>query len=154
MSGRILPCLFDTLVDFVELELASMYGSKHRSAKAGIEYLDWASSLIFDDSWIEKTDPCYGMPTPQALGAREIKFLYEWYTVTYKNRPDPYDDSGWMDICDKNREEHEGLMFLDRESTLEEKTSLDNLRTIEEQYEAEDTEMLIRLVKVRGHLWT
>ena len=40
------------------------------------------------------------------------------------------------------------------EDSEETKKILDKNREIEAAYEAEDTEMLIRLIKLRGNLWT
>jgi hypothetical protein len=37
---------------------------------------------------------------------------------------------------------------------LETKTSLDKLAALEKQYDEEDEQMLIRLIKIRDHLWT
>jgi hypothetical protein len=37
---------------------------------------------------------------------------------------------------------------------LETTTALDSLSAIERRYDEEDEQMLIRLIKIRGHLWT
>jgi len=177
---RFLPCLFNELVDFVEIETAWHYccfdkearvkyqvpwwrkgflrWRKWRCPEAGIAYLNWAASLTMDESWgMAPTEEDYGEPTHQALAAREVLALYTWWKEVYANRPDPYDASGWRDICNKHREDGTNL-FDDSTQTSEQKNeqsnSLELLNKIEEEYEREDTEMLIRLIKIRKGLWT
>ena len=184
LGNRFIPCLFDELVDYVEQELAWMHiafdpekkrelpfwkrlktfrFSSWRNIDAGLANLEWQISLIHDESsGVLPNDKLYGKPTQQAISAKEIKNLYLWYTVTYCNRPDPYDASGWSDYCDKNRElttDAETLAFLDNEGESKEMKnmcdkSLNLLRKIEKQYDAEDTKMLVRLMKIRQNLWT
>lgn len=132
LTDRMLYCLFDSLVDFVEIELAYMTDFKKngRSAEKGLAHLDWAMSLTFDEDWgYEKDNENYGKPTPQAIGAQEIKELYLWWTSVYSARVDPLD-------------------------VYEETKSIEKSSELEMQYEKEDTEMLIRLIKVRSNLWT
>jgi hypothetical protein len=180
VGNRFLPCLFNELVDFVEVEQAwhhvlwdkearAIYNPpwwrsgwlrwrSWRSPGAGLAYLDWASSLVCDETWgLEPSSPDYGKPTHQALAAVEIKALYTWWKEVYQNRPDPHDASGWTAYCNLRRDK--GYALLDQESgTIEEKQmaqeALDKCRQIEDAYEQEDEAMLIRLIKVRGSLWT
>jgi hypothetical protein len=180
LGDRILPCLFDELVEFVEVELAWKHiawdeeaRKKYnvpfwgfgwfrwrtwRSAQAGLDHLAWEMSLVNDGSWgTEEDDPDYGKPTFQAQKAKEILELYRWWTEVYPNRPDPHDASGWTAICDRRRES--GKHFLDLESnTAEEeqetRAALDLCHEIEDDYHAEDEQMLIRLIKIRRSLWT
>lgn len=183
VGDRFLPCLFNELVDFVEIELAwshiawsekkarEKYAAPFwatgwfrwrtwRCPQAGIDHLDWASSLKFNDDWIESTDPLYGKPTPQAVSAQEIKALYMWWTTVYHNRPDPHEASGWSAVCDEYRAAHGGSamgMFRqnkDRGLARRKERAFKLLQKIERQYEREDDEMLTRLVKIRRHLWT
>lgn len=165
---RFLPCLFNELVNFVEIETAwshiawdsearKKYKSPFwasgwfrwrtwRSPEAGLDHLDWASKLEDDD----------GEPTLQAASAKEIKELYIWWTTVYPNRPDPMEVSGWSAYCDEGR--NAGLSMFDREETPAEKKQvkkmLDAMRKLEAQYEREDEQMLIRLIKIRNSLWT
>ena len=128
VTGRMLPCLFDTLVDFVEVELAwwhIAWADKETSKKykapfwargifrirtwrcpqAGLDNLEWASKLVYDeDCGIQPADKLYGKPTSQAEGAQEILALYHWYKEVYLKRPDPMDASGYSAICDSKRE--------------------------------------------------
>lgn len=177
---RFLPCLFNELVDFVEIEQAwsNVLWNKEarkkymtpwwrtgffkwrtwRCPEAGLEYLDWASTLT-NNEFFDKEHPEYGKPTHQALAAIEIKELYTWWKEVYPNRPDPYDVSGWYEICNKKREANGVMMFFDNidetpEDEATKKQSLADLRDIEEKYDQEDEEMMIRLIKVRKSLWT
>ena len=172
LDYRMLYCLFDELVDFVEIEKA--YSNFRwdaekqkdmrwwqvgrwrtrtwRSAEAGIDHLKWEISLT-DEEWIE--DKSQAKPTAQAEAAREILELYTWWTETYPNRPDPYDVSGWSDHCEDKRERGIGFFETDpEEDKAETYKILDKNREIEAQYNQEEEEMLIRLIKLRGSLWT
>lgn len=134
LDNRLLHCNFDALVDFVEIELAQLqkcvqeqvyHFSNGRCAKAGVDNLLWASRLTHpDDDTIL---------LPQALGAQEILALYQWWTNERSTRKDPFaemsDDYEYKDT------DFSGI-------------------ALEEQYYKEDTEMLVRLMQVRSHLWT
>jgi hypothetical protein len=179
VGNRFLPCLFNELVDFVEIESAwshIAWGDKEARAKydppfwasgwfrwrtwrcpqAGIDHLDWAMTLINTD-WCEPDHPEYGKPTGQALRAKEIKELYTWWTVIRPARPDAYEVSGWTDYCEKARELNDGRLFGGK-STPELKKLSDKshklLQKIEDSYEKEDEAMMIRLIKARDSLWT
>jgi hypothetical protein len=181
VGNRFLPCLFNELVDFVEIESAWMHiawGSAEDKAKyaapfwatgwwrwrtwrcpqAGLDHLDWAMSLKFDEDWVDKDDPKYDQPTTQALRARELKELYVWWTETYRNRPDPYDASGWTEYCEASRLANGGKLSWSSDKSPELKEMSDKshklLQEIEAAYEAEDTLMLKRLIDIRDSLWT
>ena len=182
VGSRFLPCLFNELVDFVEIELAwshIAWGDKEakakydppfwasgwwrwrtwRSSQAGLDHLDWAGSLTMGTDWgVEETDPDFGKPTSQAERAKEIKELYLWWTITFCNRPDPHDSSGWSEYCDANRIANDGKLSWNDDNSPELKEMSEKshviLQEIETAYEKEDTEMLIRLIKVRDGLWT
>lgn len=180
VGNRFLPCLFNELVDYVEVELAWWHlawnqeeRAKYnmpwwavgwwrvrlwRCPQAGLDNLDWQRKLV----WQEEED-CdlasqnIGQPTPQAVNAQEILDLYRWWTEVYPKRPDPHDASGWSAYCDMRRERGDHLLDME-DRTPEEaemaKTALDKTHEIEQAYEAEDTAMLIRLIKIRNSLWT
>jgi hypothetical protein len=180
VGNRFLPCLFNELVDFVEVELAWWHlaweGKEERKKynapwwrfgwwnmrlwrcpQAGLDNLEWQRNLKNDDTWMEKDDPRFGQPTYQAVAAQEILDLYTWWTVTRPARPDPYEASGWSAICAKRRKERDDDIFLSDDNEEERKESskaLDILHDLEAKYEAEDEEMMIRLIKVRKSLWT
>jgi len=177
VGNRFLPCLFNELVDFVEIEQAWHYvmwndaeQKKYnvpwyrkgwlrwrtwRCPEAGLAYLDWASTLTNEEFLEEGETPTL---TYQAKAAQEILELYTWWTVTYRNRPDPYEVSGWTAYCEASREANGGRLSFggDKNPELKKasKKALDKLHKIEQAYEKEDTEMLIRLIKIRQSLWT
>jgi hypothetical protein len=166
-EDRLLHCSFDELVNFVEIDQAWMlvvfdkeklnqYSvpwyrksplriRKWRSPAAGLEYLNWAAGLKMDDTWLEKDHPDWGEPTSQATHAQELLSLYKWWTEIYPNRPDPYDASGWTAYC-------EGRAVADIDELGKE--ALNRLNELEEQYNKEDEEMLIRLIRIRNGIWT
>ena len=184
VGNRFLPCLFNELVDFVEVELAwwhlawegkevrAKYDAPWwrfgwwnmrlwRSKQAGLDNLAWQMSIKADESYgLKEGDQGYGLPTRQANNAKEILELYKWWTEVYPNRPDPMEASGWRAICDRRRAANgDGWGLFDNESETPEEAeatseALDRSHEIEQQYEEEDTEMMIRLIKVRGALWT
>jgi len=149
----------------------------------GVNHLIWETNLKKDDEWFgycwredseaeqvakEKAENTeYMRPTPQAENALEVLDLYCWYKFIRPNRVDPDDASGytaWFDANSKNKknnneDDDDIFCMLDRnEKTDEEKQTWKHFNEksnkIEEQYHTEDTEMMIRLVKVRRSLWT
>jgi len=181
LSSRILPCLFNELRDFVEVELAWFHiawESKEarqkynapfwstgwfrirtwRCPQAGLDNLEWQINLKKDETWgMGPEDEGFGEPTGQAKNAEEILALYKWWTEVYPKRPDPHDISGWTDFCARRRTDGEHFWDLESRSDEEREEStrlLESLRKIEEEYEKEDTEMMIRLIRVRNSLWT
>ena len=177
VGNRFLPCLFNELVDFVEIEQAwhtciwdeearkkyavPWYRSgwlrwrTWRCAEAGLAHLDWATTLTNKDfiKEGEKEEPTY-----QAKAAKEILDLYTWWTVTYRNRPDPYEASGWTAACEASRIANGGRLNFggEKDPMLKKQSNKAHklLQKIEADYEKEDTEMLIRLIKIRQSLWT
>ena len=181
VGNRFLPCLFNELVDFVEVETAwshIAWGSAEDRAKynppfwasgwwrwrtwrcpqAGLDHLDWAMTLT-NEEWLEEGEKHKAEPTGQATSAKEIKELYLWWTTVYPNRPDPHDASGWSTYCEASRVANGGkLSWAGSDKSPELKKQSDKalklLQKIETAYEAEDEEMLIRLIRIRQSLWT
>jgi len=178
---RIMHCLFDELVNHVEIEIAAsnfrwsedarkkyktpfwaigwFRWRTYRNVEAAMEHLEWESNLRWTEEEVGEDDPNCGKLTSQALGAIEIRELYYWWKNVYPNRPDPHDASGWSEFCERKRDNNDGrfLSWLEDRSEEEANESsriLEKCREIEDQYEKEDTEMLIRLIKVRHRLWT
>ena len=179
VGNRFLPCLFNELVDFVEVEQAWHHVAwdeaarakfavpwhrrwfrfrTWRSAEAGLAYLDWASSLKLDTHMgVDPGSAEYGEPTHQALAAREIKELYMWWREIYPNRPDVHDASGWSEYCEMRRNKGYEILDLEDKTPAEAeqcRTALDKSQEIEAAYEAEDEAMMIRLIRIRDSLWT
>ena len=129
-----------------------------RCPQAGIDNLTWQASLKFDDEWTPKDDPKYGLPTPQAVNAKEILDLYTWWTQVYRARKDPYEVSGLSALYDAEAEANGGkLSITERQNSpfKKQKTAArKTLDKIERDREREDEQMMIRLIKIRGSLWT
>jgi hypothetical protein len=179
VGNRILPCLFNELVDFVEIEQAWHHclwsddmKTKYnvpwyrkgwlrwrtwRCPEAGMEYLRWAETLT-NAEFLDDDKKHESEPTSQAKAAKEIIELYTWWTTTYRNRPDPYDASGWSDYCEASRLANGGKLSWSGDKSPELKKMSDKahklLQKIEAQYEKEDEAMMIRLIKIRQSLWT
>jgi len=178
LGYRFLPCLFNELRDFVEVELAwwhiawegkevrkkynpPFYATgwfrwrTWRCVQAGLDNLEWQMNLTHD--WLADDHPDRNKPTLQAENAREILELYKWWTEVYPNRPDPHDAGGWSDFCEQRRQS--GRDFLDFEDRTDEEreassAALEATQTIEDKYNQEDEEMMIRLIRIRQALWT
>ena len=179
VGNRFLPCLFKELVDFVEIEQAwhyCMWNDEEckkfnvpwwrsgwlrlrtwRSPEAGLAYLNWASTLT-NEEFLDESEKHTAVPTSQAKSSKEIIELYTWWTVTYRNRPDAYDASGWTAACEASRIANGGrLSFSEDKDPVLKKASdkaLKLLQKIEKAYEDEDEAMMIRLIKIRQSLWT
>jgi len=179
VGNRFLPCLFNELVNFVEIEQAWHYVMWNeeerkkfktpwwrsgwlrwrtwRSPEAGMEYLKWASTLT-NEEFLDEGEKHLAEPTYQANSAKEIIELYTWWTTTYRNRPEPMEASGWTAYCEAARLANGGRLNFGTDKTPElaemSKIAMDKMHKMEEEYEAEDEAMMIRLIKVRQSLWT
>jgi hypothetical protein len=105
LTHRIFIGPFTELVKYIEIE-------------KGLETLDWELGLVIDEQMGALPDnPKYGLPSSQAIAAREQKELYLWFKTEYLTRTDE----------DYSKED---------------------------EWFEEDTEMLVRLVRIRNSLWT
>ena len=180
VGNRFLPCLFNELQDFVEVELAWWHLAwspeerpkynmpwwavgwfrwrTWRCPQAGLDNLEWQRNLVWKEDEVGADSPNLGKPTPQAVKAQEILDLYKWWTETYRNRPDPHDASGWTEYCEASRLANGGKLSWSGDKNPELKkmseVALKKLHKIEKQYEKEDEQMMIRLIKIRQGLWT
>lgn len=179
-EDRILHCLFDELVNFVEIELAAsnfrwdeearkkykapfwavgwFRWRTHRNVEAAMDYLNWASELRYTENEVSADSPHLGKPTPQALAAKDIKVLYNWWKNERPNRPDPYDASGWTAYCTTRDNDGDSLSWLMRARSEEEQANVDHMLNVmhkmEDGYWKEDEKMLIKLIRIRRGLWT
>jgi hypothetical protein len=173
IEDRMLHAMFGLLREFVEVESAHMHqlGDGHlykrgRSREDGIAHLDWAASLKID--WLDKDDPEYGKPSPQAKAAMEIKALYLWWVDGRPSNPTPGELSGsdaayeeleksgyhwWTPCVDRP---HLSMFAADTQDPLYKRWSAAAkvANEIEERYHAEDEAMMKRLVAIRRSLWT
>lgn len=174
---RILHGMFNLLVDFVEVEKAWMHVvfdgdersrrrypwwsigwlrfKSHRDPAAGIDHLRWETTLDSPDR--HESD----RSVTQAETARELLVLYYWWKNIRPNRVDPMVASGWSAYCDERRSNTDGsawelLDFEDETAAEKARTQilLDENRRIEAEYDREDDEMLMRLIKIRKAMWT
>lgn len=128
---RMLHGMFSLLEDYVEIELAVLN--------------EWAEKQDEENPPVKKSAREHGIShldwemdleeELQAKSAKEIKELYLWWKDVRPNRLDPWDIIKEM----KDKEDESKYVHFEE---LE-----------QEQYD-EDTEMLIRLVKIRKALWT
>jgi hypothetical protein len=172
--------LFNELQDFVEVELAWWHIAwddearakfqapwyargwfrwrTWRNAECGIANLDWQRQLRWKEDEVGPDHKELGKLTPQAVKAQEILDLYTWWTTTYRNRPDAYEASGWSAACEAQREANGGKISFSTSKDPVLKKQSDKahklLQKIEADYEKEDEDMMIRLIKVRHGLWT
>ena len=185
-NTRLINGVFEELVDFVEVETAwyhawqlskedrAKYGmpkwynlsifryGQWRSAKAGLDYYQWASSLtVNDDYGVEQGHPDYDKPTPQAECAKEILALYDWWKNIRPSRGDSWDATGFRDLwkkLDAKYGDDNWLLVRPSPMTDDEQAEYrklsDATHQLEAQWDQEDEQMLIRVVKIRQHLDT
>jgi hypothetical protein len=172
LDTRLLHALFDELVNFVEIEQAwlsmvcadesSKYQipwyhklklSNWRCPEAGLDYLEWAAQLKYDQDSTNREDPKFGEPTSQAIAAKQTIMLYKWWKEERPKRPDPMAASGWNEHFEKRRNASQDDDFSLSSDDNEASKILEICRKMEQEQEDEDTEMLVRLVKLRSHLW-
>jgi hypothetical protein len=180
VGNRFLPCLFNELVDFVEIELAWWHIAwddearkqfqapwyargwfrwrTWRNAECGLANLEWQRKLVWNEDEVGPDFKGLGELTPQAVKAQEILDLYTWWTQTYRNRPDAYEASGWTAACEAQREANGGKLSwgIPKDPVFKKAQTKAHklLEKIEADYEKEDEAMMIRLIKVRHGLWT
>lgn len=154
---KIVTALANAVIDFVEIELAykSLWCGTEESKAAvwkngrcpelGLAHLAWEMTL--DDPNLDVTDRC----DSQAAHAREVHAIYAW-AKTRNDRIDPHTAGGWMAYCDK----YPDTLWEEKTAEQEEEAdaALKKVREIEEQYDQEDRDMMIRLIKVRKSMWT
>lgn len=178
---RLLHSMFDSMVDYIEIEEAWSNIAWDKAARekykapfyargwfrwrtwrcpqAGIDKLQWASSLT-NEEFLDEDKKHLAKPTHQALTARELLFLYNWWKNIRPQRPDPHDASGWTEYCDIKRKEFNdtGVGVMCESNNPETRKlgckALKLSHKIEKQYDREDEQMMIRLVRIRRGMWT
>lgn len=157
----ILHGLYQTVVDYVEQELAWMevvfakaekrkYGcprwftGRWRSREAGLAHLAWAKALTHD--MLDDDDPDRHETTRQAEAAAEIEAVY-LYVKDERPKLEAAVEAALSDWYDNRPKRRAGEDVLDKARF--------KLHTIlEQELDAKDTEMLCRIVKVRQSMWT
>ena len=133
-----------------------------RGKEAALESFKWQKALVYteDEIWNEDQKHLIGQPTPQALSAIEIEKLYLWWVETRPARVDPFEafEDPLLEKRLEQRKAGDSVMSLFCKGTEEEEAAktqrYHNIDELEKQYDAEDDEMFIRLIKIRKSLWT
>lgn len=104
---------------------------KFITKEKGLKCHEWEKSLVKgEDMGYGEDHPEYGTPTNQALAAIEQEAIWSW----------------WKENKDQEFYKEE----VDSEGKIKHTYDLEG----EEKQKEEETEMLIRLIKIRGSLWT
>jgi hypothetical protein len=177
---RLLHGMFQSMVDFVEVELAGHnwgWGGKDtrqkynmkwyyrtapiswftswRCPQAGIDHLTWAMTL--DQPNVDEYGNDMSSPA-QAAYAKELHALYMWWIHERPTRVDNHsnitrDFYQRVSVKYPNRDIYDFAPY-DEVDELE----LNQLHDQEHKYEQldyeEDSEMMYRLIKIRGDMWT
>jgi len=169
IDTRMLHANFELLVDYVEIECANMAqiadrheliaerGWKHshfprmlkikefRNRELGIQHLQWETTL----NAAELSE--YERSPQQAAKAVQILILYTWWKDVYPNReelPSPDRNSIGLEFLSKKWKKANPKMSakIDKWARDSHKQELD--------WDKEEEEMLIALMKIRKGLWT
>lgn len=149
-EDRLLHGMFNSFVQFIEEDLT-------------LETLKWELTLTQDFEWLPeeeaKQHPDYGKPSSQADKAREQLELYTWWKEIRPKRIDPCEASGYKAWSDSNTKKEDTFWAAFADDETESRADIrkklaDKWREIERQYEQEDEEMMIRLVRIRRSCWT
>jgi hypothetical protein len=179
VGNRFLPCLFNELVDFVEVELAwwhiawsdkdlkKIYHAPFwatgwfrwrswRNVQAGLDNLEWQRNLRWKEHEVSNPSSI-GELTPQAINAQEMLDLYRWWTQERPQRVEPMEASGWSAYCESKRKAGGSVLDIlddDDGNPIDTTPMHDKIRELEDKYDKEDEDMMIRLIKIRSALWT
>lgn len=180
-ENRLLYGMFDSYVEFIEVEEANMHVvfadseqkkykrpwwyefrilrwcKSWRCPEAAIDHLKWEMSLSDKDI----NDPMAGIDNHQAIAAREKMALYTWWKHIRPSRGEAWAESGfkafWSDMDTKYGGNWVGLGGTSK-LTVEEEAKYNELSSaqdaLEEQWADEDDQMMVRLIKIRRNLWT
>lgn len=168
-EDKVLYCLFDSLVDYVEKVkaynyLVCMSDEEFKNSKItwfdkfkvkylncgsqniGLSCLNWEIGLKHDESsFLDKNDPIYGEQTEQAKTAEIILGLYNWWKIERKHRKDPFIITSCDDLIKNHGYSEE---YKDERFRL-----YKEIDEIEQKHIDEDSEMLMTLIKIRQDLW-
>ena len=149
---RLLHGMFALLVDFVEIEKAWMEAifnenykrpfwkldSRFREREMGLKYLDWEITLINSEH-----------DNLQGENAKIIKELYLWWVDIRPARMDPYDLMPDPELDEDGKE-----IWFPKKPDPKRTEMFKKIDYLERDYFLEDTQMMEKLVGVRGSLWT
>lgn len=178
VDDRLLHGVFGALIDFVEVECASMHlaFTDDKNEFKRFKYPWWRKAWI--TRWNTWRCPEAGIAylyghmalddpenahrfAPQAAQARETFELYYWWKHVRPYRPSVEEASGMTafeeEMKGKYKKEDVDLFSRDLYSADEKarvNTIMAALSTIEDERAEEDNDMLVRLITHRSHLWT
>lgn len=173
IDEQILHVNFNLLKDFVEIEVGWKYLCFHpeedpnrenffyrhfrmvrrwknvnsRWTEFGIKHFKWETTL--DDPSL----PPHEQSIEQAQTAREVLALYNWWTVQRPSRKN-------VEITQYDHQGLGTLAILDATFNrtaadyIKHKEDMDRQAELEKEWDEEDTEMLVRLMKIRRSLWS
>lgn len=117
-------------------------------------WLDRSEGLLFANmamlaDFIEKEHPFemidWDSDDPHQEAAKELREIYEWWTIRRKIEHDEHERR--FDAA------YEDCPSFPYEPTLEQQKAHEAVQAEEEKLDQRDTDMLIRLIKVRGAMW-
>lgn len=154
IDQRMLYGMFNLLVNYVEVELAWLYHLSHPDVdesgdETGLLALDWQIENNEADS----------QHNSYAENFKEMKALYLWWTVDRPERERLHEARSSAFYSSRfDLDSEKSVMEIMAERTAEEKEESSQFHekelAIEEQHDDEDTEMLIRLIRIRASMWT
>lgn len=117
-------------------------------------WLDRSEGLLFVNmamlvEFVEKEHPFemidWDADEPHLEAAKELREIYEWWTIKRKIEHDEHEQR--FDVA------YEDCPSLPYEPTPEQQKVHETLQVEEDKLDQKDTDMLIRLIKVRGSMW-
>lgn len=123
-----------------------------------VDYVEIEEPYKYDSDEIDKdeTNPyMIEMYNNHNATKREILSIYNWWK-NYDNRLKEINDltNQWSDEVSIEKKQVPDITYYSYSLNDKDKSLLDKIMKLEEQLDKEEEEMLIRLVKVRGTLWT
>ena len=121
-------------------------------------HIDWSSAAeALEARGKENDDGCGASRDAHAAAKKEMLTIYDWWT---KGRAEEHKkEDELLEAAYPNPMEFESIpgssMFkLKNDETPELRKLRDQCHIMEEELEKKDEEMMIRLIKVRGYMWT
>lgn len=142
------------------LKLSCGYGWRDTDTKLLYAAFDLLTAFVEKEKPFAHVD--WDAEEGTKAAADEFMFLYNWWRNVRPTRKDPLDEMdiperapGVIEVDDKGHKFYrQGEMTGDPEKIKAYEEALIRSANIEEEWYNEDTEMLIRLIKIREYLWT
>lgn len=140
LDFKMFRAIMDEMVKFVDVELRMITDNP-------LEYLANVCQET-NEEWVGEGEKV--TLTSNAEAALELLRIYDWYVVTYKNRKSTSEASG---VAEYYRLHPRAAKHFMNPLPPELAAMYDEMNRIEKEYYQEETDMLIRLMKIRGFLW-